>query len=137
MLSRRAKVAALALPPLLLVGAAAAILAEHRFERSEVRTRAEALTGGNAERGRAAFAAYGCGGCHSIDGVNGARGLVGPSLDGVANRAVIAGRLQNTPDNLMRWIGDPQAIAPGTAMPRLGVTPAARRDIAAFLYTRT
>ncbi len=67
----------------------------------------------------------------------GARGLVGPVLDGVANRAMIAGRVQNTPSNLMRWIADPQTVAPGTAMPTLSVHPAHRRDIAAFLYTRT
>jgi cytochrome c1 len=38
---------------------------------------------------------------------------------------------------MMKWIVDPQAVSPGTAMPRLGVTPADSRDITAFLYTRT
>ena len=113
------------------------ILAEHYKEEQDRRTRAETITGGNAERGKEKFVAYGCGGCHSITGVPRARGLVGPTLDGIGSRAIIAGRLENKPENLMRWIGDPQGVAPGTAMPNLGVTPADQRDIAAFLYDRS
>ena len=80
---------------------------------------------------------YGCSGCHSLTGLPGARCLVGPILDGIGSRAVFAGRLENKPENLMRWIGEPQSVAPGTAIPNLGVTPQHRRDIAAFLYDRS
>jgi cytochrome c1 len=62
---------------------------------------------------------------------------VGPPLDGIALRAMLAGRLENKPGNLKRWIDEPQSIAPGTAMPDLFLTARERRDIAAFLYTRT
>jgi cytochrome c2 len=137
MLSRRNRIALYLLPPLALVGLAGAALAEFRHSQSQVRSKAEALTGGDAGRGRQAFASYGCGGCHALSGVPRARGLVGPPLDRIARRAIIGGRLQNTPSNLMRWIENPQSVAPGTAMPALGVTPGDRRDIAAFLYTRT
>jgi cytochrome c len=137
MLSRRNRIAAFALPPLAALVLAIGGWADYRHKQDKLRTRAEAITGGDAERGRRAFVAYGCGGCHSVRGVARARGLVGPPLDGIAGRSIIAGRLQNTPGNLTRWIADPQAVAPGTAMPRLGVTPADRRDIAAFLYTRS
>ena len=136
MLSGRNRIAAFVLPPVAVVALALGGWADYRHKQELLRTRAEALTGGNSERGQRAFVAYGCGGCHSMRGVPRARGLVGPPLDGIASRSIIGGRLQNTPDNLMRWIADPQAVAPGTAMPRLGVTPADRRDIAAFLYTR-
>ena len=65
-----------------------------------------------------------------------ATGIVGPPLDGIAVRAIIGGHLANTPDNMQRWIRDPQHVAPGTAMPDLHVGEARRRDITAFLYTR-
>jgi cytochrome c len=132
-----AKRAALITAPAAVLLACAAIFAEHRHEQSDVRASAEALTGGNAARGQIAFVEKGCGGCHSLDGVPQAHGLVGPSLDGIAVRAVLAGRLENTPENMMRWIDQPQTISPGTAMPDLPLTKREQRDIAAFLYTRT
>ena len=134
--SRRVSLLRWALPLAGLI-AAGAVVAEHLKEEQDRRTRAEAVTGGNVERGRELFSAYVCGGCHSLTGVPQARGLVGPTLDGIGSRARLAGRLENTPENLMRWIADPQSIAPGTAMPRLGVPPQDARDIAALLYDRS
>ncbi|HEX8064505.1 MAG TPA: c-type cytochrome [Allosphingosinicella sp.] len=122
---------------LLAAAAVAAFFADRAHERDDLYGRATAMTGGDIGRGRAAFAHYGCGGCHALKGVSGASGLVGPPLDGVSARAIIGGRLENKPDNMMRWIRDPQGVSPGTAMPQLGVTPGDSRDIAAFLYTRT
>lgn len=130
----------------LLLGALAALVVlllggglwwQYVHEQNKLRTRAETLTGGSAVRGQHLFIGYGCGGCHAVKGVGGARGLVGPPLDGTAARSIIAGRLQNTPHNLERWIADPQGVSPGTAMPNLGVEPQESRDIAAFLYTRS
>jgi hypothetical protein len=60
---------------------------------------------------------------------------VGPPLTSFANRSYIAGQLVNSPDNLIRWIMDPQGVEPGTAMPDLGVIPEVARDMAAYLYT--
>jgi cytochrome c len=93
------------------------------------------VAGADPGRGPQAIGRYGCGACHVIPGVTGARGAVGPSLAGVGSRAIIAGRLPNTPDNMVRWIENPPALAPGTAMPDLGVTDADARDIAAYLRT--
>jgi cytochrome c len=89
---------------------------------------------GDPERGRVALNGFGCGACHVIPGVRAARGMVGPPLTGFARRSYIAGQL-NSPDNLVRWIAYPQAVAPGTAMPDLGVSPSVARDMAAYLYT--
>ncbi|HXT16598.1 MAG TPA: c-type cytochrome [Gemmatimonadaceae bacterium] len=89
-----------------------------------------------AERGRRAIATLGCGACHLIDGVPGANGLVGPSLAGIASRAMIGGDLPNDSTNLLRWIVNPQAIRPGVAMPPLGNVSAQRaRDVVAYLET--
>jgi cytochrome c2 len=49
---------------------------------------------------------------------------------------MIAGKLSNKPENMERWISDPQAVTPGTAMPDLHVNGRDARDITAFLYTR-
>jgi cytochrome c len=135
--SRRARIAAFALPPLLAVGIGVAIFGEHYKEELDRRTRAEIITGGNVARGKRLFSSYGCGGCHGLAGVPQARGLVGPTLDGIGSRAVLAGRLENKPDNLKRWIRDPQGVSPGSAMPNLGVSAQDARDIAAFLYDRS
>jgi len=98
--------------------------------------RAAALTGGgDAERGQTLLHTYGCGGCHVVPGVPGAEGTVGPPLTGIGSRRVLAGRLPNTPSNLIRWIRQPQEIEPGNAMPDLGVSERGGRDMAAYLYT--
>jgi cytochrome c2 len=90
---------------------------------------------GDPELGRVAIARYGCGSCHLVPGVRGADGMVGPPLIQWSRRAYIAGRLPNTPSDLVQWIVAPQAIEPGTAMPMLGVSVDEARDIAAYLYT--
>ena len=90
---------------------------------------------GDPDRGAQVMIDYGCGACHSIPGVTGARGSVGPHLDGFAERAYVAGVLPNAPGGLVRWLVDPVAHSPMTAMPDLGVTEADARDMAAYLYT--
>jgi cytochrome c2 len=93
------------------------------------------VVGGDMERGRSALDGFGCGTCHVIPGVRGAVGGVGPPLTRFADRAYIAGQLANDPQNLIRWIQDPQSVEPGTAMPTLGVGQQVARDMAAYLYS--
>jgi mono/diheme cytochrome c family protein len=78
--------------------------------------------------------ANGCAGCHVIHGVPGAAGVVGPPLNGMAERVYIAGQLKNTPDNLIRWIRDSRRINPRTAMPSTHISEQEARDVAAYLY---
>lgn len=78
---------------------------------------------------------YGCTSCHTIPRVDGAHALVGPSLDRIGSRSYVGGVLPNSPDNMVRWIMDPPAIDPLTAMPRVGVNEPDARHIAAFLST--
>ena len=84
--------------------------------------------------GRALLDDYACVTCHEIPGVRGPEASLGPPLTNWAQREYIAGKLANTPENLIAWIVNPQAIEPGTVMPTLGVTPEEARDIAAYLY---
>jgi cytochrome c1 len=95
----------------------------------------QSLTAGNPANGRRLLYSYGCGSCHTIPGVGEADGTVGPPLSRFGSRLYIAGVLQNTPQNLFRWIAQPQEVQPGNAMPDLGVTQQQARDMAAYLYT--
>jgi cytochrome c len=89
---------------------------------------------GDRARGAQLIQAYGCGACHYVPGIREARAKVGPPLTDFAERAYIAGNLPNTPANLSRWIRNPQAVEPGTAMPNLGVSSEEAADIVAYLY---
>lgn len=117
------------------VAAAVSLYLQHLESQQAAEADATALTGGNIKAGRAAISRYGCGGCHKISGVPGADGQVGPELTGFTKRVEFAGRIQNDPADLIRWIREPQAIDPGNGMPDLGVSQKDGRDIAAYLYT--
>ena len=85
--------------------------------------------------GAAAISRYGCGSCHTIPGISGAVGIAGPPLAGIGNRFYLAGVMQNTRPNMIRWIENPKAVDEKTLMPNLGVTHRDAADIAAYLYT--
>lgn len=124
------------LAAILLVVAVVGIVVEYAHERTQMREHAPAITGGDPVRGEAMFIQYGCGSCHALKNVRTATGAVGPPLDGIATRVIVAGHLANTPQNMQRWIRDPQHVSPGTAMPDLNVGGQDAQDITAFLYTR-
>ena len=67
--------------------------------------------------------------------MTGAAGVIGPPLDHFASRSFIAGRLPNTPPNLVTWIRAPQSVDPRTAMPAVGLGDHESRNVAAYLYT--
>jgi len=90
---------------------------------------------GDADRGKLAVSQYACVTCHVIPGVPGTYAPVGPPLGRMAMRTFIAGVLPNTPENMVRWLREPQGIVAHTAMPALGVTEQDARDIAAYLQT--
>lgn len=87
----------------------------------------------DARRGRLALDQYACTTCHRIPGVIGAGAPVGPPLDGMGSRAVIAGLMTNTSENMVRWLREPQLVNPDSAMPDLGVSERDARDMAAYL----
>jgi cytochrome c len=118
----------------ILLAAAATIAAATACGRSSA-SQASAIEGGDAERGKAALARYGCPACHTIPGIQGATAMVGPPLTQIAVRQYLGGHLQNTPANMVRWIQHPQQIDPKNAMPELGVTDQDAKDIVAYLYT--
>ncbi|GBD08049.1 Cytochrome c oxidase subunit 2 [Candidatus Thermoflexus japonica] len=86
-----------------------------------------------AQQGYQVFMSKACVGCHTINGTP-AQGKVGPNLTHVGSRTTIAaGLLENTPENLARWLDNPPAIKPGSLMPRLGLTPEEIQALVAYL----
>ena len=134
--SPSARVALGVLAAILFVVALIGIVYKYAEQRTRMRMHAAEATGGDPGRGESMFIQYGCGSCHAINGVRTATGGVGPPLDGIALRVIVAGRLANKPRNMEKWIRDPQQVAPGNAMPDLNVGEQDARDITAFLYTR-
>ena len=87
----------------------------------------------DAQRGALALYQYACSACHTIPGITGSSPNVGPPLAGIGSRSLIAGKLTNTPDNMVRWLRDTHEVDPHTAMPEMGVSEQDARDIAAYL----
>jgi cytochrome c1 len=90
---------------------------------------------GDPGQGAAIIQQAQCGACHEIPGIADAHGLVGPPLTAFGRRTMVAGMLPNTPDALVRWLRDPQAVTPGNGMPDTHLTARQARDVAAYLYT--
>jgi cytochrome c2 len=90
---------------------------------------------GDPHRGARLIHQFGCGSCHMIPGIEGADGLVGPPLEHIGERTIIAGLLPNTPENMQTWLMNPQAIVPGNAMPNMELNDNEAKDVAAYLYT--
>ena len=97
--------------------------------------RGEPPLSGDAAHGRTLFfqSQADCASCHAIDGTT-AKGNVGPNLTHVGGRTMLAANvLPNSPDNMVRWLLNPQAIKPGNRMPNLRLSDDDARDLAAYL----
>ena len=69
--------------------------------------------------GRALFSSGGCIGCHAMVGtpLAGVLQTKGPNLSHVGSRTtIVAGMLQNTPENLRKWLSNPDSVKQGTLM---------------------
>jgi len=77
---------------------------------------------GSAAEGLALFEKTSCVNCHAINGTT-ARAGVGPDLTHYAGRRQFgSGIVDNTPENLRRWLADPQQVKPGVKMPNFKFT---------------
>ncbi|MFO0903977.1 MAG: c-type cytochrome [Pirellulales bacterium] len=89
---------------------------------------AELAAGRQMRRGRELFATLRCAACHAAADAESA-----DDLRYEAPRLAGAGRWNA--DWIARWIADPSHVRPGARMPRVGVTDAEARDLAAWLAT--
>jgi cytochrome c oxidase subunit 2 len=89
----------------------------------------------SAAEGEAAFLRNACINCHAIKGTV-ATGRFGPDLTHLASRDTIAsGAIRNTPENLKKWIDDPDRMKPGCLMPAMHLDDADVTAITAYLET--
>ncbi len=80
--------------------------------------RAEAMVADSVSfaEGSQAFMQGGCIACHTVRGTI-AQGVIGPDLTHVGSRRrIAAGILDNTPENMERWIKDSRGVKPGSLM---------------------
>jgi cytochrome c len=100
-------------------------------------THAEAAsaTNGDPARGKDAIGRYGCVACHTIPGIPNPGSGLAPPLAHMAGRSYIGGVLPNTPADMERWLRNPPAVDPRTAMPNMNISAEDAKDIAAYLYT--
>jgi cytochrome c oxidase subunit 2 len=88
-----------------------------------------------ASAGRTAFLALSCLSCHRVRGTA-AQGSYGPDLTHLMSRQTLAsGMIQNTSENLRRWVADPQQIKPGCLMPAFGLSDREHNDIVRYFLT--
>jgi cytochrome c2 len=115
---------------LALIGAGANYVREEQKKSYN----AKQMTGGDPDKAQNALKQYGCTACHDVPGVKSPGGLAGPSLSSIAQRLYVGGAVENTPDNLVRWIVNPKAFTARTAMPVTGISESEARNVAAYLY---
>lgn len=93
------------------------------------------VANGDPKQGKHLIERYGCAACHAIPGVDHLGSNVGPPLEKFGLRAYVGGVLPNNPENLVRWLQNPPAVDPRTAMPNLGISESEARHMAAYLFT--
>ena len=85
--------------------------------------------------GKDAFLAQSCINCHRVRGTK-AQGGYAPDLTHLMSRETLAaGEIENTHDELARWVRDPQAIKPGCLMPAFGLSDHDQDLIVRYLMT--
>jgi len=85
--------------------------------------------------GREVFDETACINCHAIRGTP-ADGTFGPDLTHLMSRTTIAsGMMANTPENLRRWVQNPEEIKPGCMMPAMKLDPTQVDDVVSYLTT--
>jgi cytochrome c oxidase subunit 2 len=104
------------------------------WEKAQLQT-AATPAGGSAAAGFALFQKSICANCHAINGTSTAA-RVGPDLTHFASRRQLgAGIADNTPENLRRWMADPQQVKPGVRMPDFKFTDEQVTQIVDYLET--
>jgi len=93
---------------------------------------AESAASEATRAGKDFFFAQSCANCHAIGAS--ATATAGPDLTHLASRRQLAaGLLDNTQENLIRWLKNPQQIKPGCLMPNFGLSDQQLKELVAYL----
>lgn len=88
-----------------------------------------------AWQGSQLFVQKGCVACHTIAGTA-AQSVLAPNLTHFGSRQTLAaGVLDNTTENLARWLKNPSAVKPGSLMPNLGLSESDITALIAYLQS--
>jgi cytochrome c oxidase subunit 2 len=83
--------------------------------------------------GKAVFLQNACRNCHTVAGTS-ANGKFGPDLTHVGSRDTLAsGIIENTPENLKKWIDNPDSFKPGSLMPAMHLNDHDLQAVTAYL----
>lgn len=94
-----------------------------------------AVASGEAARGAQVFATTACIACHAIEGTPGVS-KTGPNLTHFGSRTTFAGAvLQNTPEDIAKWLRNPQAVKEGALMPNLNLNEDQISGLVAYLQS--
>jgi cytochrome c oxidase subunit 2 len=106
-----------------------------QFERWLAAQGQPARTSEAVSDGRRIFESTACVDCHTIAGTP-ASGRFGPNLTHLMSRETIgSGAAPNTPENLRRWVQDPESFKPGSMMPAMGLSSREYDAVASYLET--
>jgi cytochrome c oxidase subunit 2 len=95
------------------------VQSQEDFDRWIQEQREPAHLSDAASAGQHIFETTACINCHAVEGTV-ANGRFGPDLTHLMSRDTIAaGAAANTPENLRRWIQNPETIKPGSLMPAM------------------
>jgi cytochrome c oxidase subunit 2 len=105
-----------------------------KWEQAQL-TPASAPVSTSAQKGLALFERMTCVNCHTIKGTI-ASAAFGPDLTHFASRKQLgAGIAANTPENLRRWLRDPQQVKVGAKMPNFKFTDEQVTQLADYIET--
>jgi cytochrome c oxidase subunit II len=92
------------------------VIAEPRADYEEWLANEAAPAESTGAEGEQIFLESSCAGCHAVRGTD-AEANLGPDLTHVAARTTLAGVMDNTRENLLEFVRNPQDIKPGVTMP--------------------
>jgi len=100
-----------------------------------VHTQQQQAAASPSAAGSALFVAKACFVCHTIRGTTSV-GQAGPDLTHLMSRDTLgSGAVPNTPENLLKWVRNPDTFKPGTRMPASDVTDQELSQIVDYLMT--
>jgi cytochrome c oxidase subunit II len=110
-------------------------VAPDEFNRWVANESRPALDGPPGQSGRDRFLSLSCVNCHTVRGTP-ADGTVGPDLTHLMARETLASGIEpNTPENIRRWVHDPQQMKPGCLMPAFSLGEPELEKLVAYLTT--